>query len=180
MAGSRQQPKSHEPSIQRGSHHTRYAQRPTGLPIHPTSTTLRRRHAPCFKRPRGAPAAPLPTIPPRSSSWSATGCAMDLRSKATLLAPHRTRYAAVMAPAEEKARCHAGGSAQTFGLSAITLPAIPDPLRTKNVFCSSMLPSPAQGASASSISSTKPIPCAPPLYSECRVQWPVHGNSQEP
>jgi hypothetical protein len=34
----------------------------------------------------------------------------------SLSTPQARRYAAVMAPAEEKARCHAGGSAQTFGL----------------------------------------------------------------
>ena len=39
------------------------------------------------------------------------GRAIDLRSEATLLVPLRTRYAAVTAPAEEKARCRAGGSA---------------------------------------------------------------------
>ena len=37
-----------------------------------------------------------------------------------LFATQARRYAAVTAPAEEKARCRAGGSAQTFGLSMIT------------------------------------------------------------
>ena len=41
-----------------------------------------------------------------------------------------------------------------------------------------MLPSPAQGASASSIPPQNPLLVLRPLYSECRVQWPVHGNSQ--
>ena len=117
-----------------------------------------------------------PMRPPPSSSWS-TPVAPWILDQGRL-SWHHTGPATRLSQHLLEARCSANRFAQTFGLSTITLSAIPDPLRTKSVFCSSMLPSPALGASASSIPPQKPLLALRPLCSECRVQWPVHGNSQ--
>ena len=104
----------------------------------PTGTTLRRRHAPCFKRPRGAPAAPLSTIPPRSPSWSTTSRAMDLRStRVSLFSQHGP--SAVRVPSVSRLpppRC-SSGRPEHIGGSSRSQPDTPTaPLKIFGMPCS--------------------------------------------
>jgi hypothetical protein len=121
-----------------------------------------------------------PMRPPSSSSWSTLVAPWIFDQKR--LSGRHTGPATRLSLHLLEARCSANRSAQTFGLSTITTLALPDPLHAKSVFCSPVLPSPALGASASSIPPQNPLLVLRPSIRNAvfNGQFTATARSREP
>jgi hypothetical protein len=103
---------------------------------------------PVLQKATGRAGGSAPTIPSRSSSWSTTGRAMDLRSiRVTLFSQH--------------------------GPYAVRVPSV-------RSFHRRDAPPGVRGTSSVPLRHSRTLRPLRRRYSECRVQWPVHGNSREP